>query len=73
MDLTLKAIRRYDQSICPYVGNMASATAKVPKLDECNCLAVRQAARHITQFYDRFLADVRPSSRFSRAYGATGQ
>jgi hypothetical protein len=29
---------------------MASATAKVPKLDECNCLAVRQAARHITQF-----------------------
>jgi DNA-binding MarR family transcriptional regulator len=38
---------------------MASATAKVPKLDECNCLAVRQAARHITQFYDRFLPDVR--------------
>jgi len=23
---------------------------------ECNCLAVRQAARRITQFYDRFLA-----------------
>src|SRR5436309_5378756 len=23
---------------------------------ECNCLAVRQAARHVTQFYDRFLA-----------------
>ena len=22
----------------------------------CNCLAVRQAARHVTQFYDRFLA-----------------
>jgi DNA-binding MarR family transcriptional regulator len=22
----------------------------------CNCLAVRQAARHITQFYDRYLA-----------------
>lgn len=32
-------------------------TAEVyPKADECNCLAVRQAARHITQFYDRFLA-----------------
>jgi DNA-binding MarR family transcriptional regulator len=24
--------------------------------DECNCLAARQAARHITQFYDQFLA-----------------
>lgn len=24
--------------------------------DLCNCLAVRQAARHITQFYDQFLA-----------------
>jgi len=22
----------------------------------CNCLTVRQAARHVTQFYDRFLA-----------------
>ena len=55
---------------------MASATAKVPKLDECNCLAVRQAARHITQFYDRFLltsGSGRPSSQFSSAYGATGQ
>jgi len=27
-----------------------------PKPDECNCLAVRQAARHVTQFYDQFLA-----------------
>jgi len=24
--------------------------------DDCNCLAVRQAARHITQFYDHLLA-----------------
>ncbi|HEV2300250.1 MAG TPA: MarR family winged helix-turn-helix transcriptional regulator [Stellaceae bacterium] len=24
--------------------------------DDCNCLAARQAARHITQFYDRLLA-----------------
>jgi DNA-binding MarR family transcriptional regulator len=23
--------------------------------DDCNCLAARQAARHITQFYDQFL------------------
>jgi len=27
-----------------------------PKPDLCNCLALRQAARHVTQFYDRFLA-----------------
>ena len=23
----------------------------------CNCLALRQAARHVTQFYDRYMAD----------------
>ena len=28
-----------------------------PKPDACNCLALRQAARHVTQFYDRFLAE----------------
>ena len=26
------------------------------EMQECNCLAVRQAARHITQFYDQHLA-----------------
>jgi DNA-binding MarR family transcriptional regulator len=25
---------------------------------ECNCFAVRSAARHVTQFYDQFLAPV---------------
>lgn len=29
-----------------------------PKPDLCNCLALRQAARHVTQFYDQFLAEV---------------
>src|SRR5260221_12564694 len=28
----------------------------LPVPENCNCLAFRQAARHITQFYDRFLA-----------------
>jgi DNA-binding MarR family transcriptional regulator len=28
----------------------------LPRPEDCNCLAVRQAARHVTQFYDRFLA-----------------
>ena len=27
-----------------------------PKLEDCTCLAIRQAARHVTQFYDQFLA-----------------
>src|SRR5215468_1810443 len=36
---------------------MASAN-NVPKarLATCNCLALRQAARHVTQFYDQVLA-----------------
>ncbi|HUH83835.1 MAG TPA: MarR family winged helix-turn-helix transcriptional regulator [Stellaceae bacterium] len=29
-----------------------------PKPDVCNCLALRQAARHVTQFYDQLLAPV---------------
>lgn len=31
-------------------------TDTLPKSEECNCLAVRQAARHVTQFYDQFMA-----------------
>lgn len=26
------------------------------RLQECNCLAIRQAARHVTQFYDQLFA-----------------
>ena len=32
---------------------MATATDFDPK--DCNCLSLRQAMRHVTQFYDRFL------------------
>jgi len=32
------------------------ATDIWPKPEVCNCLALRQAARHVTQFYDQFLA-----------------
>ena len=28
-----------------------------PNLSDCNCLAVRQAARYVTQLYDRHLSD----------------
>lgn len=29
-----------------------------PPMEACNCLAVRQAARHVSQYYDRHLAPV---------------
>ena len=32
------------------------STDMLPRPEECTCLAVRQAARHITQFYDQHLA-----------------
>jgi DNA-binding MarR family transcriptional regulator len=32
------------------------ATRSLPNPTECNCLALRQATRYITQFYDRYLA-----------------
>jgi DNA-binding MarR family transcriptional regulator len=35
---------------------MLMTTKPLPNLSDCNCLAVRQAARYITQFYDRYLA-----------------
>jgi DNA-binding MarR family transcriptional regulator len=28
-----------------------------PRADLCNCLALRQGARHVTQFYDQLLAE----------------
>ena len=31
-------------------------SSKPSDLTVCNCLALRQAARHVTQFYDQFLA-----------------
>lgn len=34
----------------------ASAESRAPAVTPCHCLAVRQAARHVTQLYDRHLA-----------------
>src|ERR1700675_4958271 len=31
---------------------------KLPRPEDCNCFAVRSAARHVTQLYDRFLAPI---------------
>jgi DNA-binding MarR family transcriptional regulator len=37
-----------------------------PNLEDCNCYAVRAAARHVTQCYDQFLAPTRlRSTQFS--------
>ena len=33
-----------------------STSAAAAGLPECNCLAIRQAARHVTQFYDQLFA-----------------
>src|SRR6266446_10637921 len=40
---------------CPE-GGVAVAMSAYSGPEDCNCLAVRQAARHITQFYDQLLA-----------------
>src|ERR1700726_1292213 len=36
--------------------NLTMSAVTPPRHDECNCFAVRSAARHVTQFYDQFLA-----------------
>jgi DNA-binding MarR family transcriptional regulator len=34
-------------------------SAEIPLIaDDCNCFAIRSAARHVTQFYDQFLAPI---------------
>ena len=33
-------------------------TSQNPSLQDCNCLAIRQAARHVSQFYDQLFAPV---------------
>jgi DNA-binding MarR family transcriptional regulator len=34
------------------------SASQSPSLQDCNCLAIRQAARHVTQFYDQLFAPV---------------
>src|SRR5437868_10013372 len=34
------------------------STSQNPSLQDCNCLAIRQAARHVTQFYEQLFAPV---------------
>ena len=48
------------KSIYAYMKDKTSATRAMPPLSinpaGCNCLALRQATRHVTQIYDQFLA-----------------
>jgi DNA-binding MarR family transcriptional regulator len=34
------------------------STDILPKAEDCNCFAVRSAARHVSQFYDQFLVPI---------------
>jgi DNA-binding MarR family transcriptional regulator len=42
--------------ICPHYHNQVFVMGNSARSRECNCFAVRSAARHITQVYDQFLA-----------------
>ena len=58
--LSIDIERVYARKIGKSAGRVAQrlpmATRPLPNSTDCNCLAVRQAARYITQFYDRYLA-----------------
>jgi DNA-binding MarR family transcriptional regulator len=49
--------------ICAYVKRPSNGEQAMPldselKAERCNCLAIREAARRVSQFYDRFLAPI---------------
>ena len=55
------------ECMCTYIGvyalthrdeELLMLTDNLPRVEECTCLAVRQAARRITQYYDQHLAPV---------------
>jgi DNA-binding MarR family transcriptional regulator len=51
---------RHNERKCSLFASLAwensVKSGKKAGLVECNCLAIRQAARHVTQFYDQLLA-----------------
>ena len=38
--------------------NLTMPAEKLPRQENCNCFAIRSAARHVTQFYDQFLVPI---------------
>src|SRR5215510_6998746 len=49
---------RLHRRTCTFVKteNSMKTVNSLPPPEECNCFAVRAAARHVTQYYDQFLA-----------------
>lgn len=45
-------------TVCVHTDMLASIMKESPAFDECNCFALRQAARYVTQMYERHLAPV---------------
>src|SRR5260370_537809 len=45
-------------SAMPPTASTAMRASASPSLKDCNCAAIRQAARHVTQFYDQLFAPV---------------
>ena len=50
--------------------NTSPSLQASPTLQDCNCLAIRQAARHVSQFYDQLFAPVGlRATQFAILYG----
>jgi DNA-binding MarR family transcriptional regulator len=56
IDIECVYARRIGTNAGRVAQRLPMATRPLPNSTDCNCLAVRQAARYITQFYDRCLA-----------------
>ena len=56
IDIECVYARKIGRSAGRVAQRLPMATRPLPNSNDCNCLAVRQAARYITQFYDRCLA-----------------
>src|ERR1700758_4512924 len=42
--------------LCQGIKELTMAAETIPSAQDCNCFALRSAARHVSQFYDQFLA-----------------
>jgi len=56
IDIECVYARKPGKSVGRVARRVPMAMRSLPNSADCNCLAVRQAARYITQFYDRYLA-----------------
>ena len=48
----------YGLTVCVRTDILGTIMKDFPAFDECNCFALRQAARYVTQMYERHLAPV---------------